>query len=293
MSRAVSTLANARRSSFQRHLSVVMALCMAQTCQEVLARPSDDQIVADLSATLEKLSTEDQFSGTVLVAKHGKILFEHAYGYADHAFAAPNRLDTKFNIASMGKMFTAIAVLQLVEQGKISLDDKLITHLPAYPNKEVANKVTIRQLLSHTSGLADFFGQQFADSNMANFDTLESLLPLFVDKPLEFDPGSRWSYSNAGYIVLGLVIQQVSGHSYYDYVRDHVYRPAGMQNTDNWAADADVPNRALGYTYAGQPKGSPRKSNIFMLQRGGSAGGGLDGRGFVPFRRRVGNLQTT
>lgn len=237
-------------------------------------RMTDGQIVGDLGSYLDKRTAEDTFSGAVLLAKNGTVLFEHAYGYADHAFDVPNRVDTKFNLGSMGKMFTGVAILQLAQAGKLSLDDKLIKDLPDYPNKEVAGKVTLRQLLTHTAGLGDFFGPEFMDSSMARFDTLESLLPLFVNKPLLFEPGTRWAYSNAGFVVLGLVIQHVSGQSYYDYVREHVFGPAGMVNTGNWPADADIPNRAVGYTDMGQPRGAPRKSNIFMLQRGGAAGGG-------------------
>ncbi len=255
-------------------LAVLSLLAATGSMAAPAPRMSDEQIVADLSSSLQQLAKEDKFSGAVLVAKGDKILFEHAYGYADHAFDVPNKVDTKFNLGSMGKMFTGVAVLQLAQQGKLSLDDKLIKEFPDYPNKAVAEKVTIRQLLNHTAGLSDFFGKEFMDSNMARFDTLESLLPLFVDKPLQFEPGSRWAYSNAGFIVLGLVIQHVSGESYYDYVRRHIFQPAGMVNTDNWPADADIPNRALGYTDAGGPPGAPRKSNIFVLQRGGSAGGG-------------------
>lgn len=246
----------------------------ASSVGDAPGRMTDEQIVDDLRSSLDKLSVEDKFSGAVLLAKHDKVLFEHAYGYADHAFDVPNQVDTKFNFGSMGKMFTGVSILQLAQQGKLSLDDKLIKDLPGYPNKDVAEKVTIRQLLTHTAGLGDFFGPEFMDSSMAKFDTLESLLPLFVNKPLLFEPGTKWYYSNAGFIVLGLVIQHVSGESYYDYVREHIFEPAGMTNTGNWPADADVPNRALGYTTMGQPPGAPRKTNIFSLQRGGSAGGG-------------------
>jgi CubicO group peptidase (beta-lactamase class C family) len=241
-------------------------------------RMSDAQIIQDLRSHLDKLAPEDRFSGTVLVAKGDEILFEHAYGYADRAFKAPNKVDTKFNLGSMGKMFTAVSILQLAQEGKLSLQDKLIKDLPDYPNKDVASKITIYQLLTHTSGLGDFFGKEFLDSSMAKFRTLESLLPLFVDKPLQFEPGAKWSYSNAGFIVLGLVIQHVSEETYYDYAREHVFRPAGMINTDNYNTDADVPNLALGYTNMpdemGKPPSPQRRSNIFILQRGGSAGGG-------------------
>ncbi|MGE5625253.1 MAG: serine hydrolase [Bacillota bacterium] len=237
-------------------------------------RMTDQEIVADLGSNLDKLTAEDRFSGAVLLAKQDQVLFEHAYGYADHAFNAPNRVDTKFNIASMGKMFTGVSILQLAQAGKLSLDDKLVKDLPDYPNKEVAEKVTIRELLTHTSGLGDFFGPEFMDSSMAKYDTLESLLPLFVNQPLRFEPGTNWSYSNAGYIVLGLVIQYVAGESYYDYVQGHIFKPADMGNTGNWPADADIPNRALGYTRIGQAASATRKINVFSLPRGSSAGGG-------------------
>lgn len=236
-------------------------------------RVTDAQIIRDLGKNVDRLAAQDRFSGAVLLAKGGKVLFEHAYGYADHAFNVPNKVDTKFNLGSMGKMFTGVAVLQLAQEGKLSLDDKLIKDMPDYPNKDVANQITIRQLLTHTSGLGDFFGPEFMGSSMAKFNTLESLVPLFVNKPLLFEPGSKWSYSNAGFIVLGLVIQHMSGENYYDYVRTHIFEPAGMSNTGNAPWDADVPNRAVGYM-VGESPGAPRKSNIFVLQRGGSAGGG-------------------
>jgi CubicO group peptidase (beta-lactamase class C family) len=254
-------------------VSTVAALAQSAPQVEPLHKMTDAQTIQDLGKNVDRLAAQDKFSGAVLVAKGNKILFEHAYGYADHAFNVLNKVDTKFNLGSMGKMFTGVAVLQLAQEGKLSLDDKLIKDMPDYPNKDVANQITIRQLLTHTSGLGDFFGPEFIGSSMAKFDTLESLLPLFVDKPLQSEPGAKWSYSNAGFIVLGLVIQHVSGESYYDYVRTHIFEPAGMTNTGNFPWDADVPDRAMGYMSGGSP-GAPRKSNIFVLQRGGSAGGG-------------------
>ncbi|HEY1773221.1 MAG TPA: serine hydrolase domain-containing protein [Gammaproteobacteria bacterium] len=259
-----------------RRLFVAMFLAWAAGALPAAAAGpmTDAQLTQDLDTTLDGLVAQDKFSGAVLLAKRGQVLFEHAYGYADHAFDAPNRVDTKFNLGSMGKMFTGVAMLQLAQQGKLSLDDKLIKDLPDYPNKAIAAQVTLRELLNHTAGLGDFFGPEFGSGNMARYDSLESLLPFFVDKPLQSAPGTKWAYSNAGYIVLGLVIQHVSGQSYYDYVQQHIFAPAGMVDTGNWPADADIPNRAVGYTYMGQPSGAPRKSNVFMLQRGGSAGGG-------------------
>jgi CubicO group peptidase (beta-lactamase class C family) len=247
---------------------------VSKMMRESPARLSDARIIDDLKAHLQDLAADDEFSGAVLLAKDGKILFEQAYGDADKSFNVPNSIDTKFNLGSMGKMFTAVAVLQLAQDHKLSLEDKLIKDLPDYPNRQVANEVTIGELLTHTAGLGDFFGPEFLNTSKDKFDTLESLLPLFVNKPLLFAPGHGWQYSNAGFIVLGLVIQHVSGETYYDYVQKHVFERAGMKDTGNWPADAVVANRAVGYTRVGEPEGALRKSNVFELQRGGSAGGG-------------------
>jgi CubicO group peptidase (beta-lactamase class C family) len=246
---------------------------------------TDAQLVTALRAQLDQLSAADAFSGSVLVAKNGKVLFENAYGFADHAFSVPNKVDTKFNLGSMGKMFTAVAILQLAEQGKLSLSDTLIKLVPDYPDKDIAGKITVYQLLTHTSGLADMFNEKFFNTPKDRFATIEAHLPLFTGKPLLFEPGTKWSYSNAGFIVLGLVIQRVSGQSYYDYVREHVFKPTGMMNTDNFRPHDDVANLAVGYTAsAGASRGafnlpggsssSPRITNIDFLQPGASAGGG-------------------
>ncbi len=239
-----------------------------------LLAASSAHVVTDLQQTLSTLAAQDKFSGATLLAKRSHVLFQRAYGYADHSFGVKNTVNTKFNIGSMGKMFTGVAILQLAQAGKLSLDDRLIKDLPSYPNHAVSRSITIRQLLTHTSGLSDFFGPQFIANNMSRFDSLESLLPFFVNKPLLFKPGSSWRYSNAGFIVLGMVVAHVSGQSYYDYVQRHIFDVAGMRDTGNWAADEDIPNRAIGYTNMTGAPGAPRKSNVFFLQRGGSAGGG-------------------
>ena len=227
-------------------------------------RMGDAAIVQDLRSAMDLLVAEDRFSGTVLLAKGGQPLFEHAYGFADHAFGAPNKVDTKFNMASMTKVFTAVAILQLVERGEISLDETLANALPDYPNQEAASKITIHELLGHKSGLGDFFGAEFAESNPFNYRTLRDYLPLFATKPLLFEPGTRTSYSNAGFIVLGLVIEHLSGESYYDYVRDHIFKTAGMTDTGFWSYEDDVPNLALAYTRLapGQsPRGQQQSAN--------------------------------
>lgn len=242
------------------------------------ARMTDAQIVEDLRIHLETLAAQDRFSGAVLLAKHDQILFENAYGFADHAFDARNNPETRFNLASDGKMFTALAIAQLAEQGKFSLDDSLLKLVPDYPNHDVAAKITIRELLTHRSGLGDLFGPEFWNSNPARYTTLASYLPLFAGKPLLFEPGTKAAYSNAGYLVLGLVIEHVSGESYYQYLQDHIFDPAGMHHTGCYSYADDVPNLALGYTHlitrqapGGTSQPTPRVT--MSLSPGVSAGG--------------------
>ncbi len=225
---------------------------------------SDAQIVQDLRNHLNRLVAQERFSGAVLVAKNGKIIFENAYGYADKTANVTNRLDTQFGLASMGKMFTGVSILQLAQAGKLSLDDKLIKYLPDYPNREAAKEITLRQVLTHTAGIGDFMTPEFAAADKSKLQTPESLLPFFASKPLLFPPGTGWQYSNGGYIVLGLVIERLSGQSYYAYLEDHIFKPAGMTSTGDCASNA--PNRG---------RGNQGVQRVRMPEmRGGPAGGG-------------------
>jgi CubicO group peptidase (beta-lactamase class C family) len=240
--------------------------------------PSDQAIVQELQAYLEKAAAADRFSGAVLFAREGTPLFAKAYGLASKACNVPNRIDTKFNLGSMNKMFTAVAIAQLAQAGKLDFSDPLIKHLPDYPNKAVAEKVTLHQLLTHTSGIGDYFTRKFMETSKDRFRTIQDYFPLFVDKRLEFEPGKKFRYSNAGFMILGAVVEKVSGQSYFDYVREHIYQPAGMVNTDAYEMDYDTPNLAIGYTKQGAKAGraSNRKNNLFMhVVKGGPAGGGF------------------
>jgi CubicO group peptidase (beta-lactamase class C family) len=148
--------------------------------------------------------------------------------------------------------------------------------LPDYPNKAVASKVTIHHLLTHTSGMGSYWNDKF-EAAKDKIRKVADFMPFFVDGPLQFEPGQRWSYSNAGYIVLGAIIEKASGQDYYDYVREHVFKPAGMTNTDCYELDRDTPNLAVGYTRMGQkqPQPGPRRNNLLLHGlRGGPAGGG-------------------
>jgi CubicO group peptidase (beta-lactamase class C family) len=235
------------------------------------ARMSESGAMAALRARLEKDAASGEFSGAVLVAKNGAPIFTSAYGMADREKKIPNTINTLFRLGSMNKMFTAVAVLQLVQAGKISLDDPLGKYLPDYPNKDVATKVTIHELLTHTGGTGDFFGPEF-EAHRMELRTLQDYVNLFGQRGPEFAPGSRWEYSNYGFILLGAVIERVRGESYYDYVREHIYKPAGMESTGSLPEDAAVPNRSIGYMKDDDGKLVPNTDTL--PYRGTSAGGG-------------------
>jgi D-alanyl-D-alanine carboxypeptidase len=175
-------------------------------------------------------------------------------------------------MASMDKMFTAVATLQLVKAGKLKLDDPIGNYLTDYPNQELASKVTIPQLLSHTGGTGDFFGPEF-DTHRLELHTHEDYIHLFGSRPPRFEPGSRFEYSNYGFVILGAVIDRVSDQNYYDYIRDHVYIPAGMTSTAlPEPGSQPVPDLSLGYTkHGGNTWHTDRASPQF---RGTAAGGG-------------------
>lgn len=235
---------------------------------------TEAQILEGLEAYLDERAAADRFSGAVLVAKDGTPMFARAYGLASKAFDVPNRVDTKFNLGSMNKMFTAIAVAQLAEKGKLSFDDTVGKHLPDFPNKDVANKVTIHHLLTHTSGMGDFFTKEYEKSAKERLRAVKDYFPLFVSEPFEFEPGQKWDYSNAGFMLLGAIIEKVSGQSYFDYVRENLYKPAGMTNTDCYEMDQDTPNLAIGYTR--ERPSRPWKNNLYLhVVKGGPAGGGF------------------
>ena len=219
---------------------------------------SDREIRANLDALMKTMVKADLFSGAILVARNGKPIYRQAFGLASRAWKIPNRTDTKFNIASISKMLTATAILQLVEQNKLALDDPIGKILPDYPHKDVAQKVTVHHLLTHTSGLQNKSLSQFN----RRFRKLQDYLPSFAGEPFEFEPGERYDYSNDGYLLLGLIIEKASGQDYYDYVREHIYKLAGMSDSDSYELDSDPPNLATGYMNA--PNKS-RRSNIFTL----------------------------
>lgn len=244
---------------------------IARPAEFPVGQLSQSELLAALREKLEKDSAADKFAGAVLVAKDGEAIFTGAYGMADREKKIPNTLETKFRIGSMNKMFTATSILQLVQAGKIALTDALGKYITDYPNKDFAAKVTIQQLLTHTGGTGDIFGPEF-DAHRKELRTLQDYVNLYRKRDLKFEPGSRWEYSNYGFLLLGVVVERVSGKSYYDYVNENIYGPAGMRASGSLTEDQTVPNRSIGYTRFGGD--SLRPNTDTLPYRGTSAGGG-------------------
>lgn len=231
---------------------------------------SDTNIENKIDLFLNDL-TEEEFSGTVLVSKNNNVIQKRAYGLASKELDVKNKIDTKFNIASITKTFTAIAILQLYEQGKIDLNTPIGEYLKDYPNKKVRNSVSISQLLTHTAGLPNFYVTNFLDRCKFEFKEVKDFLPLFVDDPLFSEPGTEYNYDAAGYVLLGLIIEEVSGTNYYDYLKENVFLIAKMPNTAAYEVDEIVENKANGYTFA-EDTTKPLKNNIFYLSKASPGG---------------------
>ncbi len=234
------------------------------------ARLSEPGLVTALRVYIDSRAATDRFSGAVLITRNGKQVFAGAYGLADREKQIPNKLDTRFRIGSMNKMFTAVAIAQLAEAGKLRLDHPLAEYLPDYPNAAVARKVKIEHLLTHTGGTGDIFGPEF-EKNRLKLRDLSDYVALYGKRDLKFEPGSKWEYSNYGFLLLGVLIEKISGESYYDYVRKHISKPAGMTRTDSLAENEQVEDRSVGYTRRAQ-QWAPNTDTL--PYRGTSAGGG-------------------
>ncbi|HKA59293.1 MAG TPA: serine hydrolase domain-containing protein [Gemmatimonadales bacterium] len=234
-----------------------------------------------LGPTADSLATAQNFSGVVLIARNGSAVVEKAYGMADREARKANNIETAFNVGSINKFFTQIAIRQLNLNG----DSTLGHYWPDYPNAAV-RKVTIRQLLEHRSGIGGNIFAAPAGGTRSDLRKLSDFLPLFVNEPMQFEPGSQQRYSNAGYLVLGLLVERISGESYYEYVRKHIYQPAGMARTAHFAVDSLPKNTAIGYTNgersversgverSGVERAALKRNADLLPGRGSSAGGG-------------------
>lgn len=236
-----------------------------------VAEVSPEQLPALIRERIEAEFAAGRFSGAVLVARGDDLIHAQAAGLADRASGRANTLDTPINLGSINKMFTAIAIAQLQAAGKLDWQDRVGRHLPDFPNATVREKVTIHQLLTHTSGIGSYWNEAHAARRL-ELDSQQAFLETFVDQPLLFQPGESIEYSNGGPVILGLIIEAVSGLDYYDYVRERIYRPAGMRHADHYRLDDREAGVALGYLRSDD--GGWQDNRGELSQRGSAAGGG-------------------
>jgi CubicO group peptidase (beta-lactamase class C family) len=208
----------------------------------------------------------DGFSGAVLVAKRGEPIFAQAYGQADRTRKRANTLDTPFDLASNNKMFTALVIARLVEQGKLNWHDKVGKYLPKWRQKAVRDQVTIAQLLTHTSGLGMYWNDQY-EKQRESLDTVSEYAELFASEAPAGKAGAKFAYSNNGYVLLGLIAEKVSGKDYYQLVRELVYQPAGMNDSDHYLKTDRRHRIAIGYN-------GEAANTAELALRGSPAGGG-------------------
>jgi CubicO group peptidase (beta-lactamase class C family) len=248
--------------------SILLVLAAAPVT--AAAQPSADTTASAIDRFIRARAVADSFSGSVLVAHNGVPVLRAGYGLADRDKRAPVTPETKFNLGSIDKLITRIAIWQLVAAGKLDLDAPVGRYLADYPNTDVRERVTARQLYQMRSGIGDFFGDEFRRRH-DQIRTVDDYLSLFAHEPLRFAPGTGMLYSNGGYIVLGKLIEKLSGQSYYDYVLARITGPAGMHDTQHYLLDERVPGRAIGYTAMRGPLGPNTGS---LAGRGSPAGGG-------------------
>ncbi|WP_162433461.1 serine hydrolase domain-containing protein [Pseudoxanthomonas koreensis] len=244
------------------------ALAKAGEAAEEAASP---MAVAQLDGFALGLAQAEAFSGVLLVARDGEILLERAYGKRDSREDHENTVDTRFNLASAGKMFTAVAILQQVAAGRITLDTSVGEVLRDYPNQDFATQVTIRHLLTHTAGAGDI--DLFGVENAKNRDSVHSvadMMALHAHRPPAFPPGSSQEYGNFGHVVLGRIVEVLSGQSFEAYIQDHVFGPSGMSRT----AFVDCPDNAADIAVGYVELDGEQKLNCETLPRRGFPAGG-------------------
>ena len=248
---------------------------------------ADSALVAAIDSFTKRRAAMDSLSGVVLLARDDQPIYAYTTGLADRATGAPVGLDTPFNLGSLDKYFTRIAIRQLQQAGRLRMSDLVGRHLPDYANARVRDEVTIGHLYHMRSGLGDFDSDDYRSLTRAapTLRGIDDYIALFIDDTLAFKPGTSTRYSNAGYVLLGKIIERASGMSYYDYVQRHIFDAAGMRGTGYFPPPNEPGSRvAIGYTRSARARGdfsdgakplAERHPNTSLLAwRGSSAGGG-------------------
>jgi D-alanyl-D-alanine carboxypeptidase len=231
-------------------------------------------LAKQIRAVLDHLVSVSDFSGCVSVFDGVETVFDECRGLAERSFQVPVDQQTKFHVASVGKMFTAVAIAQLVEAGKLSWNDTLAQRVPEYPDQATAKKVTVWELLHHTSGLGDFMVPEYFEHAQRYVNPVD-YLPLIARQPKMGEPGQGLSYSNAGYVLLGRIIENASGENYFDYIQHHIFEPAKMTSSGFDSEDQIVPGLAVGYFHDDGVFSTQWKANWMQgVYKGSPAGGG-------------------
>jgi len=223
-----------------------------------------------LRGYVEKLERENDLSGSILIAKGDEALFEKHWGFADLENARKISSETLFGLASGSKMFTATAIVQLMEQGKLKLTDKLTDYFPDFPNRAWAERVTLKHLLSHTSGIAEYWTKE-NEPAMLRFGHWHEYLPLIYKEGFRYEPGTESYYSNSNFMLLGAIIEQASGQDYYQYIGEYILKKAGM--TRSGFFDHDNGDLPLAMPYARQEGGGWKNNRAKQFKKGSPAGG--------------------
>jgi len=207
---------------------------------------SDENLAKAINETLAQTYKSNEPGSAVVVVNGGRVIFRKGYGMANLELGVPVEPDMVFRLGSVTKQFTAVAVLMLAEQGKLSLDDDITKFIPDYPAK--TQRVTVEQLLTHTSGIKSYTSLPEWLLMWRKDTELNELIGLFKDKPADFAPGERWAYNNSGYVLLGAIIEKASGQSYQDFIEKNIFQRLGMAHSfyDNTARV--IPRRVTGYS---------------------------------------------
>ncbi len=225
--------------------AILISFSLAQNASLAKQDASQDN-VARMEQVIQSFVSGKQFMGSVLVARDGKVVLSKGYGSANLEWAIPNSPETKFRLGSVTKQFTAASILLLEERGKLSVNDPVKKYIGDAP--AAWDKVTIYHLLTHTSGIPSFTSFPDYGPTEAIPTTPEKLVARFRDKPLEFQPGEKWNYSNSGYVLLGYLIEKITGESYEKFVRENIFQPLAMKDSGYDSNSAIIPRRASGYS---------------------------------------------
>lgn len=241
---------------------------------ELITQLSAEKGLKRLENIFDRLEHNNTFSGNIVIEKNGRTILKRTLGEACQRYQIKNDFNTKFNLGSMNKIFTAVAILQLYERQKLNLEDPVANFLPYFPN---GDKITIHHLLSHQSGLGSFWNKKY-EERFARLRSIDDYMDLFIRDELLFSPGERFGYSNAGYMVLGKIIEVITGLEYDQYIQNAIFNPIKMENTFNFEIDYETPNLAMGYTHSNIDDVFlyDKVINNFLLVpvKGGPAGGG-------------------